>query len=92
MYYAAFPVLSHEMASYATDSDPECCEWLLLTRVNLKLQKCSVCRASSCDKHQFRAKTMVSTQTVFEISLLSISGLVIPPFCIFRLPECTICE
>ena len=29
-------------------------------------------RAPRCDKHQFRAKMMVSTQAVFEISLLNI--------------------
>ena len=37
----------------------ECCEWILLTRVNLKLL--SGCRAPRCDKHQFRAKMTVST-------------------------------
>ena len=44
-------------------------------------------RASSCDEHQFRAKMMVSTRTVFEISLLSISGLNILLFrhSVFRL-------
>ena len=30
------------------------------------------CRAPRCDKHQFRAKMMVSTQAVFKISLLNI--------------------
>ena len=30
-------------------------------------------RALRCDKHQFRAKMTVSTQTVFEISLLNVS-------------------
>ena len=29
-------------------------------------------RAPRCDKHQFRAKMTVSTQTVFEISLLNL--------------------
>ena len=29
-------------------------------------------RASRCDKHQFRGKMTVSTQTVFKISLLNI--------------------
>ena len=29
-------------------------------------------KALHCDKHQFRAKMTVSTQTVFEISLLNI--------------------
>ena len=30
-------------------------------------------RAPRCDKHQFRAKMTVSTQTVFEISLSNVS-------------------
>ena len=32
----------------------------------------SGCRASRCDKHQFRAKMTVITQTCWEISLLNI--------------------
>ena len=32
----------------------------------------SGCRAPRCDKHQFRAKMTVSTQTFCEISLLNI--------------------
>ena len=32
----------------------------------------SGCRAPHCDKHQFRAKMTVSTQTFCEISLLNI--------------------
>ena len=31
-------------------------------------------RAPCCDKHQFRAKMMVSTLTVFELSLFEQSG------------------
>ena len=37
---------------------PECCEWLLSTKVKLKPIDCTV---PCCDKDQFRAKMMVST-------------------------------
>ena len=36
----------------------ECCEWLLLTRVNLKTL--SGWEAARCDEHPFRAKIKVS--------------------------------
>ena len=36
----------------------ECCEWLLLTRVNLRLL--SGWEASCCDEHPFRTKIKVS--------------------------------
>ena len=48
----------------------ECCEWLLLTRVNLRLWRLlSGWEAACCDEHPFRAKIKVSAWTVFELSL-----------------------
>ena len=49
---------------------PQCCEWLLLTRVNLKLFKSlSGWEAACSDEHQFRAIIKASTLAVFELSL-----------------------
>ena len=47
----------------------ECCEWLLLTRVNFEAMKTlSGWEAERCDEHPFRAKIKVSTWAVFELS------------------------
>ena len=45
----------------------QCCEWLLFDQGEFEaMNTLSDRRAPRCDKHQFRAKMTVSTQTVFD--------------------------
>ena len=61
------------MASFATVSNHRVLWMAFIDHCEFEAMKMlSGRRASHCDKHQFCAKMMVSTQTIFEISLLNI--------------------